>query len=627
MMYVCCRRIRWGRGCVQIAGTGKRAIGNITNSPCVPYRLSICQRLFSNVEKSVEGEKRWVLKSDIELETIDDAIAENNWVLKPLAPNEISEIDTRLGVNEKVADDGKVRSASQKGTSSINVIKYKEDYFKVDKDSYHQRIKGFLDWVPSICSGCGTPFQTKSPNSPGYLSKEKFTEHNKKCELIRKQQEAVQLLDVAGIATDSPLAVEILISAGTPQEVIDGVIKLGKISKSDDNSQKVMNEDDNANSSIENVNKSQGGDIAKSSPPVDKSIVFGYDPDTLEPIYDLETFRDSFKREKRATYESFKTSPTKSEEDEKSLSICQRCFRLQMYGDVEDNLRPGWSDHDLLTPERFAELLSQIKTTKAVVLCLIDIFDVEGSLLSNLHEIAGRNPIVIAANKVDLLPKDAVLGRVNDWVYSSAKQHCGLLSPKEAEMEDQQELANKGWYRSRLVGSGSNREAVVGILRRSDVHLMSCETGSGVSDTLRKVIGLASKHGEKIYVMGTANVGKSSFINRLLEYTDSNDKRSKRKKHKRSNIMPQATVSNLPGTTLDFLKISLPNGITVYDTPGLINYGQLTSRLTTQELRQVIPKKRVNHITIRMEKGRVIMIGGIARVEHVEVSLIRCINI
>ena len=41
-----------------------------------------------------------------------------------------------------------------------------------------------------------------------------------------------------------------------------------------------------------------------------------------------------------------------------SVCICQRCFRLQQYGQVEENLRPGWSDHELLTPERFEDLLT-----------------------------------------------------------------------------------------------------------------------------------------------------------------------------------------------------------------------------------------------------------------------------
>ena len=35
------------------------------------------------------------------------------------------------------------------------------------------------------------------------------------------------------------------------------------------------------------------------------------------------------------------------------VEVCQRCYRLRNYGSVEDTLRPGFSDSDLLTPQRF----------------------------------------------------------------------------------------------------------------------------------------------------------------------------------------------------------------------------------------------------------------------------------
>eukprot|EP00607_Mallomonas_marina_P009597 CAMPEP_0182420974 /NCGR_PEP_ID=MMETSP1167-20130531/6111_1 /TAXON_ID=2988 /ORGANISM="Mallomonas Sp, Strain CCMP3275" /LENGTH=269 /DNA_ID=CAMNT_0024597601 /DNA_START=627 /DNA_END=1436 /DNA_ORIENTATION=- len=128
---------------------------------------------------------------------------------------------------------------------------------------------------------------------------------------------------------------------------------------------------------------------------------------------------------------------------------------------------------------------------------------------------------------------------------------------------------------------------------------------------MSSLVSLASENGNKVYVMGAANVGKSSFINKML----TTEKKSSSKKRSKT---PQATVSNLPGTTLDFIKIRLPNGITVIDTPGLINKGQLTSRLTTSELRQIIPMKPINAITLRVVEGKCVLMGGIARIELTE---------
>ena len=77
-------------------------------------------------------------------------------------------------------------------------------------------------------------------------------------------------------------------------------------------------------------------------------------------------------------------------------------------------------------------------------------------------------------------------------------------------------------------------------------------------------------------------------------------------------------MSNLPGTTLNFLTIRLPSGITMVDTPGLLNDGQLTTKLTTEELRQVIPVTPINPVTFRCGEGKTVMIGGLAKVEVLE---------
>ena len=176
-----------------------------------------------------------------------------------------------------------------------------------------------------------------------------------------------------------------------------------------------------------------------------------------------------------------------------SVCICQRCFKLQQYGTVEDSLRPGWSDHELLTPERFESLLACIRETEAVVLCIVDVFDLKGSLLANLKQIAGKNPIVIAANKVDLLPRDVSTVRLTSWIHSEVKEYCDLRSPKEVEDSKRQEMIAQGWHRP---GKGDDE----GLLRRSNVHLVSCQSGVGMDDLMGSLMGLATDNGNKVSV-------------------------------------------------------------------------------------------------------------------------------
>jgi hypothetical protein len=47
--------------------------------------------------------------------------------------------------------------------------------------------------------------------------------------------------------------------------------------------------------------------------------------------------------------------------------------------------------------------------------------------------------------------------------------------------------------------------------------------------------------------------------------------------------------------------------------------GQLTSKLNSDELRQVIPSKAIKPVTIRVEEQKVVMLGGLARIELLEV--------
>jgi ribosome biogenesis GTPase A len=353
-------------------------------------------------------------------------------------------------------------------------------------------------------------------------------------------------------------------------------------------------------------------------------------------------------------------------EEDETLPVCQRCYRLQQYGQVEDSLRPGWSENELLTPERFESLLSNLKKTDTVILCLIDIFDLQGSMIKNLKEIVGNNPLFIGVNKIDLLPSDISSNRVLHWVYKELKRNCDFLSPSEArharvqfyeQKRDQGFSNNKNdleQFQQDLLDGGNdelkkseskpfkkklmfqeyeklrklkqNEEKVFiseekdgyGILKQENVFLMSCNNGDGIEHLMKSLLQSAEKHGKRIHVMGAANVGKSSFINRIMNPKLSPLKDRNSHKYSRKEKEPAITVSNLPGTTLNFLKMKLVNNIYMIDTPGLINKGHLTSKLTPAELREVIPSKPINAVTFRLEAGQAVLLGGLARLEITE---------
>jgi ribosome biogenesis GTPase A len=456
-------------------------------------------------------------------------------------------------------------SSNNKWTSNQTEYnnKKKNDNVLISKESNtSNKVKGFLEVNTHLCSGCGTPFQSRSEDEPGFLPKEKFKEHRHLAKIVKEKQEAIKILEMAGIEVDSESAEEILTKACVSPEVIAGVRALGE------------------------------GNAVRCNQFYDSSI------STLSE--EERTFND-LDELKNQLYNV----------DEPTICICQRCFKLNQHGTIDESLRPGWSKNELLSPERFETLLSNLKSIDAVILCIIDVFDLRGSLLSNLKNIAGNNPIVIATNKVDLLPTDVSNVRLTNWIYNEVKEYCNLKSPKDVEEDKKIEMVDKGWVRPKDIEE-------FGVLRRSNIHLVSCQTGFGIDNLMNNLISMANDNGKQVYVMGAANVGKSSFINKLLDNSYNNINSKSNRKSNRKNKIAHATVSNLPGTTLDFLKIKLPNGITMIDTPGLINKGQLTTILSSDELKHVIPNKRIKPITLRVVEGQKIMLGGLASIELIE---------
>jgi hypothetical protein len=239
--------------------------------------------------------------------------------------------------------------------------------------------------------------------------------------------------------------------------------------------------------------------------------------------------------------------------------ICKRCHGLQNFGKVEDRLRPGWSEEPLLSQERFRNLLKPLSEKPAVLIALVDLFDISGSILPELDAIAGDNPVILAANKADLLPTEMGLNRVENWVRN------------ELEYRGVKSLANIG----------------------GAVRLISCKTGHGVGGMLAKARALADEMSCDIYLVGAANAGKSTLLNRILEHDKDDKEMGKMRAGNQNKRKHEVTTSFLPGTTLKFIEVDIGDGVRLYDTPGLLVNGTLTQLLTADELKMVVPQKYV----------------------------------
>eukprot|EP00571_Detonula_confervacea_P016555 CAMPEP_0172311058 /NCGR_PEP_ID=MMETSP1058-20130122/13655_1 /TAXON_ID=83371 /ORGANISM="Detonula confervacea, Strain CCMP 353" /LENGTH=797 /DNA_ID=CAMNT_0013024115 /DNA_START=136 /DNA_END=2529 /DNA_ORIENTATION=- len=265
--------------------------------------------------------------------------------------------------------------------------------------------------------------------------------------------------------------------------------------------------------------------------------------------------------------------------------LCKRCHGLQNFGTVDQKLRPGWTDEPTLSQEEFRKLLLPLREKQAVIIALVDLFDFSGSVLPELDEIAGDNPVILAANKADLLPSEMGQTRAENWVR------------RELEYANVKSIANIG----------------------GAVRMVSSKTGFGIKGLMEKAKSLAEEMDCDIYVVGAANAGKSTLVNYLVEDTNPDSKTAKYGGRKRAGNANKwkghVTTSPLPGTTLKFIKIELGGGKSLYDTPGLLVPGCLTERLTPEELKIVVPKKKVEPITFRLAAGKCCLVGGLAKIE------------
>lgn len=238
---------------------------------------------------------------------------------------------------------------------------------------------------------------------------------------------------------------------------------------------------------------------------------------------------------------------------EKELIICQRCFRLKNYNEIQDVS---------LTDDDFLKILNGIGDTDGLVVKIVDIFDFNGSWLPGLHRFVGKNKILLVGNKVDLLPKSVKHSKLIQWMKQSSKE-LGL--------------------------------------KPIDIFLISASKGHGIRELANAIEEY--RDGKDVYVVGCTNVGKSTFINRIMkEY---------------SGVDDVITTSQFPGTTLDLIEIPIDEGGSLFDTPGIINHHQMAHFINKNDLKIISPKKEIKPRIFQLNEKQTLFFGGLARLDYV----------
>lgn len=232
---------------------------------------------------------------------------------------------------------------------------------------------------------------------------------------------------------------------------------------------------------------------------------------------------------------------------------CQRCFQLRHYNKIE---KVSMTDDD------FLQMLHEISNKKALIVNVIDIFDVYGSIISGLPRFAGQNPILIVANKIDLLPRSTNLKKVKHWLLMQLHQYG--IKPIDI-----------------LLVSSKKKTAIDRLLDKIECYRNNLDT----------------------YIVGVTNVGKSTLTNAIIASLGGEKE--------------LITTSRFPGTTLDQIKIPFENDTYLIDTPGIIHSHQMAHYVNDDDLKIISPQTVLKPVTFQLNEKQSIFLAGLGRFDYI----------
>lgn len=148
----------------------------------------------------------------------------------------------------------------------------------------------------------------------------------------------------------------------------------------------------------------------------------------------------------------------------KDAIYCQRCFRLQNYGEFNYVIKPSLNNE---------EILQKVATINGVILWVVDIFDFESCLTDDYFKYLNHKELILVLTKRDLLPKTLSDKKIIDFINKRLKNL---------------NINVKGIM---ITGFKSNKEKLY-----------------------HDIINLSN--GLDIVVIGNANAGKSTLLNYLI---------------------------------------------------------------------------------------------------------------
>jgi len=218
----------------------------------------------------------------------------------------------------------------------------------------------------------------------------------------------------------------------------------------------------------------------------------------------------------------------------------------------------NYGEYQIITKsnDEYINILKSVNDTKDLVIYMIDLLNISRDI--NLIRKYFDNKILLVLNKRDILPKSLKDTKLIEYFKSFD-------------------------------------------LDFDDVIIVSPKKNYNIDELLLKI--KKYKTSKNVYVVGHTNVGKSTLINTLIKNYSEND--------------GELTMSPLPSTTLNKISINLSSDLTLIDTPGLVDQGNILNYVDSDMIKKISPKKEIKPKTYQLKEGQCLIIGELIRIDYI----------
>lgn len=209
------------------------------------------------------------------------------------------------------------------------------------------------------------------------------------------------------------------------------------------------------------------------------------------------------------------------------------------------------------TNEEFLPILKQISETNSLVVLVVDVLNINKDLKYVTSHL--KNDILLVLTKRDVLPYSLKDEKLLSYDYG---------------------------------------------IKYIDSVMISSNKNYGLDELYEKINYY--KKDKNVYIVGYSNVGKSTLINKMI--------------YNYSETETTITTSMLPSTTIDMIEVKINEELTLIDTPGIIEDGNIINYVEPSLLKKIICKKEIKPMTYQIKQKQVIMIDDIGYIECEDIN-------